>query len=297
MECFKLGLQQNLKIELLNKGNLYSPYFHPTRYLDKYIIYVMTKGVLNLELNGEKLELKEGDIFFFKKGDFHKPVGTSTCSYYYIHFDTDFFEEINLAEEEYLNFIEQKRMTSLKTDHRDIDVYNQFFVLLKRKYSISNKANYDYIKSLLKANTISPISRFPENRVLASAIVAKMLFLLEYSDIETDEHSKYLYAKNIASFVEVNYKTIESSYDIEKEFNLNFDYLNRVFKSVMNISIMKYRNVVRINAAKEMLKTSDLSITQIANDVGFSDIYYFSRAFKKQEGIAPSEYKISFRCE
>ena len=124
-----------------------------------------------------------------------------------------------------------------------------------------------------------------------------MLFLLEYSDIETDEHSKYLYAKNIASFVEDNYKTIESSYDIEKEFNLNFDYLNRVFKSVMNISIMKYRNVVRINAAKEMLKTSDLSITQIANDVGFSDIYYFSRAFKKQEGIAPSEYKISFRYE
>ena len=46
-----------------------------------------------------------------------------------------------------------------------------------------------------------------------------------------------------------------------------------------------------VSQAKNMLITSNYSISEIAISVGYSDPYYFSRVFKQEIGIAPSEYK------
>ena len=54
---------------------------------------------------------------------------------------------------------------------------------------------------------------------------------------------------------------------------------------------MHYLQKVRITKARELLKTQDRSITQIAMDTGFNDAAYFSLIFRKQTGITPSEYR------
>jgi len=69
-------------------------------------------------------------------------------------------------------------------------------------------------------------------------------------------------------------------------------YLTVRFKQMWGISPMKYVNLLRIERAKLLLATTDMSITDIACCVGFGSIHYFSRYFKEKEGITPNEYRI-----
>ena len=67
--------------------------------------------------------------------------------------------------------------------------------------------------------------------------------------------------------------------------------LIRHFKNTTGVSPMHYLQKVRIAKARELLKTQDRSITQIAMDAGFNDAAYFSLVFRKQTGMTPSEYR------
>jgi two-component system response regulator YesN len=49
--------------------------------------------------------------------------------------------------------------------------------------------------------------------------------------------------------------------------------------------------MIRLNKAKELLKTTDDKIYQIADHLGFNDAYYFSSWFKKQVGASPTTYR------
>lgn len=65
----------------------------------------------------------------------------------------------------------------------------------------------------------------------------------------------------------------------------------RLFNESYGTTINNYVNVLRITKAKQMLRFSDKRIDEIGQAVGMDDSNYFSRAFKKVEGISPSEYR------
>ncbi|MCJ7550351.1 MAG: helix-turn-helix domain-containing protein [Anaerolineae bacterium] len=67
--------------------------------------------------------------------------------------------------------------------------------------------------------------------------------------------------------------------------------LIRHFKNTTGVSPMHYLQKVRITKARELLKTQDRSITQIAMDTGFNDAAYFSLVFRKHTGMTPSAYR------
>lgn len=75
------------------------------------------------------------------------------------------------------------------------------------------------------------------------------------------------------------------------QIGLSEVHLRRIFKATADISPVKYITHLRLEKAKNMLITSNYSISEIAISVGYSDPYYFSRVFKQEIGIAPSEYK------
>lgn len=95
--------------------------------------------------------------------------------------------------------------------------------------------------------------------------------------------------KRIVEYIEEQYKENFDSKCIERDLLINFDYANRIFRKHFGYSIIKYRNRLRINTARVL--HGEKSMREIATEVGFSDVYYFSRCFKKYEGVSPSEYK------
>jgi len=75
---------------------------------------------------------------------------------------------------------------------------------------------------------------------------------------------------------------------------MNPSYLSYFFKEQTGENFIDYLNKVRIEKAKELLKDSSMSLSEIASQVGYSNAGYFNRIFKKIVGITPGQYRNRF---
>lgn len=97
--------------------------------------------------------------------------------------------------------------------------------------------------------------------------------------------------ENVKNYIETNYTDPELSVTtIAKAFFINYQYLSKLFAQQAGIGMSKYINHLRIQKAKELLDEGYSSVQGIAIKVGFSDVDYFSKCFKRQFGLTPSQY-------
>ena len=105
-------------------------------------------------------------------------------------------------------------------------------------------------------------------------------------------------SNNIAAIVQLIKHRIESDLtydetleDIAAQFHLSRYYLAHCYKQITGYSIKNYRMLCRIAASRELLASTVLSVSEICERVGFSDMSNFSRYFKKEEGMSPLQYR------
>ncbi|MDG1024922.1 MAG: helix-turn-helix domain-containing protein [Gammaproteobacteria bacterium] len=82
---------------------------------------------------------------------------------------------------------------------------------------------------------------------------------------------------------------------VAKQFRLSVRSLNRRFKYATNSSPLRYLQNLRIEHAKELLKQSNLAISEVADMVGYQDASYFTSLFKKVTAVTPIEYRSLVR--
>ncbi|NEW09472.1 response regulator [Paenibacillus sp. SYP-B3998] len=75
--------------------------------------------------------------------------------------------------------------------------------------------------------------------------------------------------------------------------HISAGYFSSIFKKEAKITFVNYLNHIRMEAAKEMLRTTDMKALEIAEKVGYSDANYFSFSFRKNVGVSPKEYRNS----
>jgi YesN/AraC family two-component response regulator len=97
----------------------------------------------------------------------------------------------------------------------------------------------------------------------------------------------------IFSFVENNFKTDCSLYDISASIGYDHAYLSRYFKKITGMSYSDYVNLSRLNHASYLLKNSNLSILECSIESGYHSLRTFNRNFKEYFGITPIEYRKS----
>ncbi|MCB7318012.1 response regulator transcription factor [Lacrimispora sp. 210928-DFI.3.58] len=95
----------------------------------------------------------------------------------------------------------------------------------------------------------------------------------------------------VVDFLELNYMRRLSQQECADYFHMNKDYLSRAFKKHTGIGMAKYLNNIRIRKAQELLKSTDLQVMEIADQVGYFDSKYFSRQFKLATGMTPAQYR------
>lgn len=78
--------------------------------------------------------------------------------------------------------------------------------------------------------------------------------------------------------------------DVAEFANVSPGYMSQFFKKNMKISLVDYINQVKVNKAKEIIAQGATRINEIATSLGYDNIYYFSKVFKKVTGITPTEY-------
>lgn len=70
-------------------------------------------------------------------------------------------------------------------------------------------------------------------------------------------------------------------------------YLRARFRECMNMTITEYRNDLRINAAKQMLQSGLFSVKETAVELGYCDVYYFSKCFAAETGVTPARFSAT----
>ena len=121
------------------------------------------------------------------------------------------------------------------------------------------------------------------------------LFILELlKSIDSNEYksTEGEFMAEIINFVETNYSnyslTLES---VAKKFELDPKNLSKQFKKHNGVTFHKYLTELKIEEAKKLLITTDMSIEQIYTKVGFISRTTFIRAFTSIEKVTPSEYR------
>lgn len=99
--------------------------------------------------------------------------------------------------------------------------------------------------------------------------------------------------EDVKNYIKEN---IETELELEKvanNFGLSVYYFSRTFKEVIGINYSEYINKCRIDIAKELLSDGEMNVKEVCYKVGYNDPNYFSKVFKKYEGVSPANFKIS----
>lgn len=102
--------------------------------------------------------------------------------------------------------------------------------------------------------------------------------------------------ERITDYLTAHLNTSLTIEQICKDNLIGRSQLQKLFKYRRGLGVIEYFSLLKINAAKEMIRTNNLNFTQISEQLGFSSIHYFSRKFKQITGMTPSEYALSIKA-
>lgn len=182
------------------------------------------------------------------------------------------------------------------------------------------------VKNLLSVLGISEkrpvgnISNFEEEKIKINEIISKDFFSIN-SRLKLQGDFFYLlsslsnYSHNVSNlkidkmnnkvnYIEESIKIIHSRYndsefsikDVSGELSLNPSYLTSIFRESTGRTMYEYLLMYRIQRSRYYLETTDLSISEVADKIGYKNPLSYTRMFKKYVGKTPSEYKnkVSF---
>ena len=102
---------------------------------------------------------------------------------------------------------------------------------------------------------------------------------------------KRLELEKVRAFLDAHFTDKITLDELSEQFFINKYYLTRIFKETYGSTISHYVLTKRITRAKQLIRFSGMTMDEIAAAVGMNDANYFSRAFRKVEGISPTEYQ------
>ena len=116
----------------------------------------------------------------------------------------------------------------------------------------------------------------------------------ERKDDDEDEGPAPAYDRmidNVISDIRDHYTEDISLTSLAAKYNISMGHLSKMIKEHLQVNFSDYIASLRIQRAKELLRDESISIQEIAEIVGYNDYFYFTKVFKKVEGISPSKYR------
>ena len=264
----------NTSLPVFAGGDLYAasePFYHADRTVDFNILIYVLDGTIYVTEDETDYAVGEGELLLLKSGVHHygKTEIAKGTRWYYIHFYTD--DEAVRNSDEY------------EISDKEQNTHRCFIKLPK------------YVRGLSGSNTQWLISDFityiHSNEEYKEWNVNLKLFSL-LSDLALKRsHTQLTLSQKICRYLDANLKEKFSVSVLEKEFYLSYKYMAASFKKETGKSMQQYHTAVKMNEAARLLKSTLMTVGEIAFEVGYEDMLYFSRYFHKHFGMSPSQYR------
>jgi AraC-like DNA-binding protein len=258
---------------------------HVDRIADFHVLIYIIEGSMEIIEEGITYTLKQGSLFFLKANVHHwgvKPFEPGT-RWYYIHF---------YAQEPGVDF----KTLELKQSYREYQYlglkdYKYYIPLPKHMKLPSNSEIVEKIRKLITLYQSYELSKLFE--------VNLMLWKIFLHCYEVDYYKEVLsvprkHVRKIAGYLENNYKRQFSGSEMEQALGLSYKYIGTLLKNETKMTIKEYQQMLRIKEAERLLCFTNLSVTEIAETVGYGDVFYFSNVFKKTKGISPMKFRSMY---
>ena len=256
--------------------NLHLPHKH-----NFYHLLLFTEGSGSHAIDFVNFAVKPYQVYFMSPGQVHGWSFEGKVDGYVINFSPAFFQSFLLRPD----YVEQLAFFGGEVNNSVIDLPDELHSTVKEimeqvvAESEQNKAlALDMVKALLLQFFITV------NRVAAAHLPA------------VTPHN-YLLFKNFQQLVEKNFNTLRLPRDYAALLYVTPNHLNALCNDVVGIpagDLIRNRVVLE---AKRLLVNFDLNINEISDRLNFTDNSYFSRFFKKQEGITPEEFRKKLKIK
>ncbi len=142
---------------------------------------------------------------------------------------------------------------------------------------------------LIRENEIEQVNNDDINATFDQ--ILKMYIKVIHSILDKRKNKNKLDLQEVATYIELNYMEPLTLDLLANRFYVSKEHLSRSFKGAIGITVNEYLIKIRMNKASSLLKDSVMPIKDIVSLVGYDDVAYFYRVFKKFYGLAPGEYR------
>lgn len=243
---------------------------------EDFQVQLVCQGSATILIDSEVYEAKAGDVYFIRRGGLHEfkataPDGFRTLE---IKFKTDEAELEEAAFSIHPYFQDDERL-----------IYSVFSNMILEGQK--KEVDYKLMNRGLLLQAIVEMKRICES--------AGVLAFDERTEANPSSSTLSPVIKAVTDYTYANLDKNFSLKDMAQACGYNQDYIYRTIKKELGITAIAYVNNIKFNQAKELIRSTELSLSEIAWSLGFESIQYFSNFFKKHAKISPSEYSYGVR--
>lgn len=272
---FRANIFLNVTDNTSNKNSVLHIHWH-----ESFEIILIKEGNAIFQIGNMEYLVEVGDILFVNQGELHSgySVNNTKVMFYAIVFDKSVLTYYILDTQQkklIYPFIEGKRIfdSLIKNDSENYALFSTIIHSIINEFE-QKKIGYELaVKCLLSMLTLQ--------------VIREKAFTEETSKIYLKENKLERF-KLLFNYIEAHFSekiTVKIAANI---VNMSSYHFCKVFKKVTGKTFIEFLNLYRVNEAEDLLRETDLPITQVAEKVGFCNINYFDKIFKKYKRYSPS---------
>ncbi|TDW46424.1 AraC-like DNA-binding protein [Flavobacterium sp. 270] len=241
---------------------------------DSYLMVFFTKGSGIHEIDFDRFEIKKGSLFVLQPGQMHHWSLSEDIEGFVIIFSQElynlYFGQKKINDYNFYNSILNRPEVIFESE--ELPKILPYFNLLIHENIQHNKLQLDKMLNLLDCIHIEIARKYGE----------------------TFSHQTHSYNIKISAFevlLEEHFKTQKLPSFYAEKLNITLKHLNRICNEILQktaTEVIMGRVILEI---KRMLIDKQLAVNEVAYAVGYEDYSYFSRVFKKQTGLSPTEFR------
>ena len=224
-----------------------------------YHILLINNGKCEVLHKNKVYTLSRGNLAIYAPNEEQKYSFSPGCSSLWCHFSGSLVEELfnscNLTSGVY--FLNPNK-----------EVFESFSNLIQR-FHLSNK------------------------QTLANASLLELIYYISNASTSSEQNRNSDIIMESLAYININYNKQLTLEELSKKAGYSKSRFSHLFLEIVGMSPIKYQNDIRLKNSCELLHSTNLTITEIAQSCGFSDPLYFSRIFKKKYKTSPTQYRLS----
>jgi len=265
------------------RASEYGEIVFPTHWHKHLEILFIQSGTVSVECNSVPFTAQKGDLILMNSNDLHSGYSVSDDLYYYaLIFDPSLLHSASFdaVETRFITPIIQNHIVFRNKIAQDEEINSCIYQLVQELedrevgYELSIKSHLFRILTLLLRKHVS------DNHLVSG-----------YHQRRNNLERFY----PVLRYIEEHYNKELTVAQLAEQAGLSRFHFSRLFKELTDRTVIEYINAIRLHRAEYLLHNTTMTISEIALFVGFHDIYYFSRTFKKVKHFSPSELRRSLQ--